>query len=126
MISVNFTDMQSKKAIFFFVNIVCDFRTRIVIPQSTHTIVNEVRLATVTVCVLYLSHNVEIGLGLATFGVLFLFLGVILLFDKGLLAMGNVRKPSPQYIYILSCTCIPSITQSYNSLYLVKSLEGPS
>jgi len=32
----------------------------------------------------------EIGVALAGFGTLFLFLGVILLFDKGLLAIGNV------------------------------------
>jgi hypothetical protein len=33
----------------------------------------------------------EIGVGLTGFGFLFTFLGVVFFFDKGLLAMGNVR-----------------------------------
>jgi len=33
----------------------------------------------------------EIGIALVGFGAAFLVLGVILLFDKGLLAIGNVR-----------------------------------
>ncbi|KAK1304675.1 hypothetical protein QJS10_CPA01g02865 [Acorus calamus] len=32
----------------------------------------------------------KIGLGLTGFGILFSFLGIIFLFDKGLLAMGNI------------------------------------
>ena len=32
----------------------------------------------------------EIGIGLSGFGVGFLFLGIVLFFDRGLLAMGNV------------------------------------
>jgi len=37
-----------------------------------------------------ISFLIEIGLGLSIFGVGFIFLGMILLFDKGLLAVGNV------------------------------------
>uniref|UniRef100_A0A1B6DV41 Vesicle transport protein GOT1B n=1 Tax=Clastoptera arizonana TaxID=38151 RepID=A0A1B6DV41_9HEMI len=32
----------------------------------------------------------KIGVGLAGFGIFFLFMGVLLLFDKGLLAIGNI------------------------------------
>ncbi len=32
----------------------------------------------------------EIGIGISTFGIFFIFLGILLLFDKGLIAMGNV------------------------------------
>lgn len=39
----------------------------------------------------------EIGVGLAGMGVAFIFLGVVLLFDKGLLAIGNVSYLIPSY-----------------------------
>lgn len=39
---------------------------------------------------LEISSNTQIGLGLMAMGLAFLFLGVVFLFDKGLLAIGNV------------------------------------
>lgn len=40
-----------------------------------------------------LSDNRQIGTGLLALGGIFLFLGVILFFDPGLLAMGEIRFP---------------------------------
>jgi hypothetical protein len=40
-----------------------------------------------------LEQRTEIGVGLTSFGVFFMMLGVMLFFDGALLALGNVRTP---------------------------------
>ncbi|XP_076248822.1 LOW QUALITY PROTEIN: vesicle transport protein GOT1B [Calliopsis andreniformis] len=50
----------------------------------------------------------KIGVGLAGFGISFLFLGVLLLFDKGLLAIGNIL-----FISGLACVIGPKRTLSF-------------
>lgn len=51
---------------------------------------------------------IEIGLGLSIFGVGFIFIGMIFLFDKGLLALGNVSDCN-RFDYI-SCWNLDSIS----------------
>lgn len=45
--------------------------------------------------------HAEIGIGLTGLGFLFLFLGVLFFFDKGLIALGNVRRGSLPCSYVL-------------------------
>ncbi|XP_072943288.1 vesicle transport protein GOT1B [Epargyreus clarus] len=47
----------------------------------------------------------KIGVGLAGFGMTFLFLGVLLLFDKGLLAIGNI-------LFISGLSCVIGIQRT--------------
>jgi hypothetical protein len=42
----------------------------------------------------------EIGVGLTALGMLFLFLGMLFFFDRGLLAMGNVSRSKSTTIFI--------------------------
>lgn len=59
---------------------------------------------------LWCLNETEIGLGLTGFGVFFSFLGIIFFFDKGLIAMGNVRGHTIYYSgfyfhMLLPCSC---------------------
>ena len=47
----------------------------------------------------------KIGIGLTAAGMLFFFLGIMLLFDKGLLAMGNVRRRRRRCCCCHGCPC---------------------
>ncbi|KAG5670893.1 hypothetical protein PVAND_001124 [Polypedilum vanderplanki] len=52
----------------------------------------------------------KIGLGLAGFGIGFLFLGVVMIFDRGLLAIGNI-------LFISGITCIIGFKKTYNLFF---------
>ncbi|XP_023727037.1 vesicle transport protein GOT1B [Cryptotermes secundus] len=52
----------------------------------------------------------KIGLGLAGFGVSFLFLGVLLLFDKGLLAIGNI-------LFIAGLACVIGLERTFRFFF---------
>ncbi|XP_063703288.1 vesicle transport protein GOT1B [Culicoides brevitarsis] len=52
----------------------------------------------------------KIGVGLTGFGLLFLFLGVILLFDKGLLAIGNI-------LFICGLGCVIGLERTFRFFF---------
>ncbi|XP_049704379.1 vesicle transport protein GOT1B isoform X1 [Helicoverpa armigera] len=53
-----------------------------------------------------ISDTQKIGVGLAGFGMTFLFLGVLLLFDKGLLAIGNI-------LFISGLACVIGLQRTF-------------
>lgn len=52
----------------------------------------------------------KIGVGLAAFGISFLFLGVILIFDKGLLAIGNI-------LFISGLACVIGFERTFRFFF---------
>lgn len=56
------------------------------------------------------SDTQKIGVGLAAFGVFFLFLGVLLLFDKGLLAIGNI-------LFICGLACVIGLERTFRFFF---------
>lgn len=52
----------------------------------------------------------KIGVGLAGFGIAFLFLGVLLLFDKGLLALGNI-------LFISGLACVIGLERTFRFFF---------
>jgi hypothetical protein len=61
--------------------------------------------------------HLEIGIGLTGFGVGFLFLGIVLFFDRGLLAMGNI-------LFVAGIACIIGLEGTYNFFFKPQKLKG--
>lgn len=59
----------------------------------------------------------KIGVGLAGFGVAFLFLGVFLLFDKGLLAIGNI-------LFIAGLACVIGLERTFRFFFQRHKVKG--
>ncbi|KAL6263174.1 hypothetical protein P5V15_005976 [Pogonomyrmex californicus] len=59
----------------------------------------------------------KIGVGLAAFGISFLFLGILLLFDKGLLAIGNL-------LFISGLACVIGPWRTLNFFFQRHKLKG--
>uniref|UniRef100_U5EWB4 Putative vesicle-mediated transport n=1 Tax=Corethrella appendiculata TaxID=1370023 RepID=U5EWB4_9DIPT len=57
-----------------------------------------------------ISDTQKIGVGLAGFGIAFLFLGVLLLFDKGLLAIGNI-------LFICGLACVIGLERTFRFFF---------
>jgi len=59
----------------------------------------------------------KIGVGLAGFGVSFLLLGVILLFDKGLLAIGNI-------LFLSGLACVIGLERTFRFFFQWHKARG--
>jgi len=61
----------------------------------------------------------KIGVGLAGFGIAFLFLGVLFLFDKGLLAIGNI-------LFICGLACVIGLERTFRFFFQRHKLKATS
>uniref|UniRef100_A0A182QSZ0 Vesicle transport protein GOT1B n=2 Tax=Neomyzomyia TaxID=44536 RepID=A0A182QSZ0_9DIPT len=52
----------------------------------------------------------KIGVGLAGFGIAFLFLGMLMLFDKGLLAIGNI-------LFVCGLACVIGLERTFRFFF---------
>ncbi|XP_014257018.1 vesicle transport protein GOT1B [Cimex lectularius] len=59
----------------------------------------------------------KIGVGLAGFGIFFLFLGTLLLFDKGLLAIGNI-------LFICGLACVIGLERTFRFFFQRHKVKG--
>lgn len=59
----------------------------------------------------------KIGVGLAGFGIFFIFLGVLLLLDKSLLALGNV-------LFLCGLTAVIGIERTFRFFFLRHKIKG--
>ncbi|XP_025829937.1 vesicle transport protein GOT1B [Agrilus planipennis] len=57
-----------------------------------------------------ISDTQKIGVGLAGFGIFFLFLGMLLLFDKSLLALGNI-------LFISGLACVIGLERTFRFFF---------
>ncbi|XP_065836017.1 vesicle transport protein GOT1B-like isoform X3 [Oscarella lobularis] len=64
-----------------------------------------------------LSDYQKIGIGLSGFGVVFLFLGMVLFFDRGLLAMGNI-------LFLAGLAFVIGLERTFKFFFQSRKLKG--